>query len=203
MPSDWTVKLSWKQYLVCTSTNNAQIMSAVGFELHDDLPGTLRPPRRFKDLPNGKKSICFNPCERSPRASMTCSMLRRLQTELRDFYHIDIGNFTFERKPQWEHPADAANPVPIEDPDCVLKVVDRNRDPTGAGGSEAKQKHFETIRLFNEGKVVKGTRRTIRAHEASHRLSADEDEDEMADIQHRLTTARRSVEVMGSLALLS
>ncbi|KAI0691307.1 hypothetical protein C8T65DRAFT_699774 [Cerioporus squamosus] len=171
MPSDWTVKFSWKQYLVCMSTNNAQIMSAVGFELHDDLPGTLRPPRCFKDLPNGKKSICFNLVVRAISSSEH-DVQHAAQTELRDFYHIDIGNFTFERKPQWEHPADAANPVPIEDPgigNCVLKVVDRNRDPTGAGGSEAKQKHFETIRLFNEGKVVKGTRRHVSVRVRPHK----------------------------------
>ncbi|KAI0699065.1 hypothetical protein C8T65DRAFT_742710 [Cerioporus squamosus] len=130
MPSHWTVKVTWKQYLVAASVcaeceddraeityeEFANMMTALGFERHETLRGTLRPPSRFKLLPNGQKVLCFNPCERSPQATLTFSLQRKLQTEMRDFYGIDIANFTFERKPQWEDPADPANPVPIEDP---------------------------------------------------------------------------------------
>ncbi|KAI0684275.1 hypothetical protein C8T65DRAFT_743350 [Cerioporus squamosus] len=130
MPSHWTVKVTWKQYLVAASIcakceedraeityeDFANMMTALGFEPHETLRGTLRPPSRFKQLPNGKKALCFNPCERSLQATMTFSLQGKVQTLLRDFYDIDLANFTFERKPQWEQPADPTDPVPIEDP---------------------------------------------------------------------------------------
>ncbi len=42
-------------------SNATQMMEAAGFRQHEALPGTLRPPQRYKHLPNGDQLLIFNP----------------------------------------------------------------------------------------------------------------------------------------------
>ncbi len=45
----------------CWCSNATQMMEAAGFRQHEALAGTLRPPQRFKHLPNGDQLLVFNP----------------------------------------------------------------------------------------------------------------------------------------------
>ncbi|RDX49596.1 hypothetical protein OH76DRAFT_1482970 [Lentinus brumalis] len=91
------------------------MMEAAGFRQHEALAGTLRPPQRFKHLPNGDQLLVFNPCGRSLNAEMLDTMQVKLQTRLREQYGLELEDFEVERKHTWEDPADPNDPVPIPD----------------------------------------------------------------------------------------
>ena len=37
------------------------MLEAIGFVQHETLPGYLRPPYRFRNLPRGTEDFCYNP----------------------------------------------------------------------------------------------------------------------------------------------
>ncbi len=39
-----------------------------------------------------------------------------MQNDMRRLYGIELANYYVVRQPEWENPADPANPVPIEEP---------------------------------------------------------------------------------------
>ncbi len=57
----------------CLCANATQMMEAAGFRQHEALAGTLRPPQRFKHLPNGNQLLVFNPVSHS--TIVTCNVL--------------------------------------------------------------------------------------------------------------------------------
>ncbi|RDX46211.1 hypothetical protein OH76DRAFT_1485643 [Lentinus brumalis] len=104
---DDRVDITYGQYL--------NIMQAAGFRQHEAFVGTLRPPQRFKHLPNGEQLLIFNPCGRSLGCEMLKTMQAKLQSLMRELYGLELEDFSVVRKQTWEDPADPNDPVPIVD----------------------------------------------------------------------------------------
>ncbi|KAI0710288.1 hypothetical protein C8T65DRAFT_739739 [Cerioporus squamosus] len=125
--SKYTV--TWRQWVIAASvfaTSDADrcwftyqdfvtVMEAVGFRPHDNQPGTLCPPNRFKAMPNGAQNLCYNACNRPLECQMTPARQDEMQAALRKCYGLELANFTFERNDVWENPADPNVPIPIPD----------------------------------------------------------------------------------------
>ncbi|TFK85197.1 hypothetical protein K466DRAFT_601374 [Polyporus arcularius HHB13444] len=123
------MQLTWQQWLVVASVyatsdedreeitygQYLNVMEAAGFKQHETLTGTLRPPLRFKHLPNGCELLTFNPCGRSLNCEMLNTMQVKLQTRMRELYGLELDDFSVARKETWEDPADPSDPVPIAD----------------------------------------------------------------------------------------